>query len=111
MTPESMWPGMFQAEAGRGNTASAKSTRNATSLINQTSRIPCTFRACRVAPSCLGLEHTRPHALGCHRLSGASGGKSSDNRQGESNAGEASLVREPVADEVSRRSHCDHSLV
>ena len=31
MAPESIWPGMFQAEAGRGNTASARSTRDATS--------------------------------------------------------------------------------
>jgi hypothetical protein len=28
MMPESMWPGMFQAEAGRGNTATARSTRD-----------------------------------------------------------------------------------
>ena len=28
MIPESMWPGMFQAEAGRGNTARVRSTRN-----------------------------------------------------------------------------------
>ena len=27
--PESMWPGMFQAEAGRGNPASVRSTRDA----------------------------------------------------------------------------------
>jgi hypothetical protein len=27
MMPESMWPGMFQAEAGRGNTARVRSTR------------------------------------------------------------------------------------
>jgi hypothetical protein len=26
---ESIWPGMFQAEAGRGNTASVRSTRDA----------------------------------------------------------------------------------
>jgi hypothetical protein len=31
MTPESIWPGMFQADAGRGNTASARSTRDAIS--------------------------------------------------------------------------------
>jgi hypothetical protein len=31
MAPESMWPGMFQADAGRGNTASARSTRDAIS--------------------------------------------------------------------------------
>jgi hypothetical protein len=29
MTPESICPGMFQAEAGRGNTASVRSTRAA----------------------------------------------------------------------------------
>jgi hypothetical protein len=28
MIPESIWPGMFQAEAGRGNTASVRSIRN-----------------------------------------------------------------------------------
>jgi len=27
MAAESIWPGMFQAEAGRGNRASARSTR------------------------------------------------------------------------------------
>jgi hypothetical protein len=27
MAPEIMWPGMFHAEAGRGNTASARSTK------------------------------------------------------------------------------------
>lgn len=31
MMPESMWPGMFQAEAGKGNTTSVKSARVATS--------------------------------------------------------------------------------
>jgi len=31
MMSESIWPGMFQAEAGRGDTASVRSTRNATS--------------------------------------------------------------------------------
>ena len=31
MAAESIWPGMFQAEAGRGNTASVRSTRDATS--------------------------------------------------------------------------------
>src|SRR5262249_50605487 len=31
MAPESMWPGMFQAEAGAGNTASMRSTRDAIS--------------------------------------------------------------------------------
>jgi hypothetical protein len=31
MIPESIWPGMFQAEAGRGSTASVRSTRDATS--------------------------------------------------------------------------------
>src|SRR5882724_967312 len=31
MAAESMWPGMFQAEAGRGNTPSVRSTRDATS--------------------------------------------------------------------------------
>jgi len=30
---QSIWPGMFQAEAGRGNTASVRSTREA---INDT---------------------------------------------------------------------------
>jgi hypothetical protein len=30
MMSESMWPGMFQATAGSGNTASARSTRDAT---------------------------------------------------------------------------------
>ena len=29
MIPESIWPGMFQAEAGRGNAANTKSTRDA----------------------------------------------------------------------------------
>jgi hypothetical protein len=29
MTAESMWPGMFQAEAGLGNTTSVRSTRDA----------------------------------------------------------------------------------
>jgi hypothetical protein len=29
MIPDSIWPGMFQAEAGRGNTTSARSTRDA----------------------------------------------------------------------------------
>jgi hypothetical protein len=29
MAAESIWPGMFQAEAGRGNTASVRSTRDA----------------------------------------------------------------------------------
>ena len=33
MIPESMWPGMFQAEAGRGNTTRVRSTRAA---INDT---------------------------------------------------------------------------
>ena len=28
MAAESIWPGMFQAEAGRGNTASVRSTRD-----------------------------------------------------------------------------------
>ena len=28
MVAESIWPGMFQAEAGRGNTASVRSTRD-----------------------------------------------------------------------------------
>ena len=28
MIPESIWPGMFQAEAGRGNTANERSTRD-----------------------------------------------------------------------------------
>ena len=31
MIPESIWPGMFQAETGMGNTASVRSTRNAIS--------------------------------------------------------------------------------
>jgi hypothetical protein len=31
MIPESIWAAMFQAEAGIGNTASARSTRDATS--------------------------------------------------------------------------------
>ena len=31
MIPDSMWPGMFQAEAGRGNTTSVRSTTNAIS--------------------------------------------------------------------------------
>lgn len=31
MIPESMCPGMFQAQAGRGNAASVKSTRDAIS--------------------------------------------------------------------------------
>jgi hypothetical protein len=31
MMPETMWPGMFQADAGRGNTASVRSTRDAIS--------------------------------------------------------------------------------
>jgi hypothetical protein len=30
MAAESIWPGMFQAEAGRGNAASVRSTRDAT---------------------------------------------------------------------------------
>src|SRR5262249_3186607 len=67
-------------------------------------RITCTPCACRIAPSRFGLEHPRPYALGCHRLSGASAGKSSDNRQGESCAGETSLVCEPMADEATRSS-------
>jgi len=29
MAPESIWPGMFQAEAGRGDTTSVISTRDA----------------------------------------------------------------------------------
>ena len=29
MIPESIWPGMFQAEAGRGKMAMVKSTRDA----------------------------------------------------------------------------------
>jgi hypothetical protein len=28
MIPESIWPGMFQAEAGRGSKASVRSTRD-----------------------------------------------------------------------------------
>ena len=28
MAPDSIWPGMFQAKEGRGNRASARSTRN-----------------------------------------------------------------------------------
>jgi len=28
MIPESIWPGMFQAEAGSGNTARVRSTRD-----------------------------------------------------------------------------------
>ncbi len=31
MAAESIWPGMFQADAGRGNTASVRSTRDAIS--------------------------------------------------------------------------------
>jgi hypothetical protein len=31
MAPESIWPGMFQAEAGSGNTARVTSTRDAIS--------------------------------------------------------------------------------
>jgi hypothetical protein len=31
MAPESIWPGMFQAEAGSGTTASVRSTRDAIS--------------------------------------------------------------------------------
>jgi len=31
MAPESIWPGIFQANAGRGNTANARSTRDAIS--------------------------------------------------------------------------------
>ena len=31
MIPESIWPGMFQAEAGRGDSASVKRTRDAIS--------------------------------------------------------------------------------
>jgi hypothetical protein len=31
MIAESMWPGMFQAEAGRGNTVSVRITRDAMS--------------------------------------------------------------------------------
>jgi hypothetical protein len=31
MVAESIWPGMFQAEAGRGDAASARSTRHAIS--------------------------------------------------------------------------------
>jgi hypothetical protein len=31
VAPESIWPGMFQAEAGRGNTTNARSMRDAIS--------------------------------------------------------------------------------
>ena len=31
MAADNIWPGMFQADAGRGNTASARSTRDAIS--------------------------------------------------------------------------------
>ena len=31
MIPESIWPGMFQAKAGRGNTARVRSTKDAIS--------------------------------------------------------------------------------
>jgi hypothetical protein len=31
MAPDSIWPGGFQAKAGRGHTASARSARDATS--------------------------------------------------------------------------------
>jgi hypothetical protein len=44
MAPESIWPGMFQAEAGRGNTASVRSTREATSGTVASYAIPTNER-------------------------------------------------------------------
>src|SRR4030095_10310507 len=41
MVAESMWPGMFHAEAGRGNTASVRNTRDASSLICSIGSLYC----------------------------------------------------------------------
>src|SRR5262249_44201661 len=68
--------------------------------------IACTSHGCRTAPSGLGLEHPRPYALRCHRLPSPPAREPSDNRQGKSCAGEASLVRQPVEGETERCSCC-----
>src|SRR5262245_48266351 len=41
MAPESIGPGMFQAEAGNGNAASARNTRDASSLICSIGSLNC----------------------------------------------------------------------
>src|SRR5262245_29188950 len=45
MIPESIWPGMFQAEAGSGDTARVKSTRNVSSDMAASNAIPNEHRA------------------------------------------------------------------
>src|SRR5262249_22219248 len=52
------------------------------------------------------VEHSRPHALRCHRLSGPSARESSNHREGKNTVGETSLVREPMASEAERCSIC-----
>jgi hypothetical protein len=47
------------------------------------------------------LEHPRPHALRRYRLSSPPAGEPTDHRQVKGSAGEASLVREPIAGEAS----------
>src|SRR5262249_23215260 len=65
-----------------------------------------TTDACRLAPSRFGMEHPRPYDLGCHRLSGASAGETTDHRKGKSSVGETSLVHQPMAGQAPRRSYC-----
>src|SRR4029077_16546455 len=69
-----------------------------------TSHIPCTSRACRIAPTRFGLEHPRPYALRRHRLSGIDPREPADHREGKSSIGETSLVLEPMAGEAARCS-------
>src|SRR6266550_7565927 len=49
-------------------------------------RIPCTSHGCRIAPSSFGLEHPRPYALCCHRLSGSPTRELAEHRQGKAPA-------------------------
>jgi hypothetical protein len=48
---------------------------DATYGANQTTRMAYRYGGFRIAPSYLGLEHPRPHALGNHCLSGSSAGE------------------------------------
>src|SRR5262245_42300396 len=81
-------------------------TLEATYGADQTTLMCCNYYGCRTADTRSCLEHSRPYALWDHCLSGPSAGKPTDHREGKSSFGETSLVREPMAGEVSGCSCC-----
>src|SRR5262249_36038974 len=73
-------------------------------LWGQSTRMCCSDRGCCTGSSRFGLEHPRPYALGCHCLPGPPAREPADYREGKSNPGKTSLVREPVAGKATRCS-------